>query len=247
MANDTLLLYETFHEYRKLCQRRQIPILKAAAGMELLHPDRPEQRRLEALGTFLALAAAAAIACWVVFRRRLFRLRRMDLVALGVAVVLLGLLAVLRAGQTQPAASLGVLAPLEPRSGPGALESNSVVLRLGYQSFAALLPSDLQASDQAELLRRVPPDRLRAEVLVIPDGARSGALHEPFITAVAPKEAVGVLFRDRYDRGKLDAVLDVYRKSGAEVYATEDDGAVVFETDGVGAVRVKAFHRPAPP
>jgi ComEC/Rec2-related protein len=242
----TMALYEDYGTYREICARRGIPIVRAAAGMELLHPGRPEEQRLAALAAFLAVAVLAALGCWIVFRRKLFLLRATDLVVIGLLVVLLGLLAVVRAGQSEPGASLRVLAPLEAKPGPGALESNSLVLRLDGQGFSALLPSDLQAAGQEALLHSVPPEALRAQVLVIPDRTRPEALHEPFVAAVAPRTAIGVVQRDRFNRQATGHVLDAYRKSGAQVYATDVDGAVVLETDRSGTTSVHAFHSSAP-
>jgi ComEC/Rec2-related protein len=245
-SNDIRLIYETYRDYRKLCARKRIPILRATPGMELLHPGRPEEQRFRALAAFLLLALGAAAASWIGFRRKLFLLRGYHLAGIGLLIGALGLLAVVRAGQSQPGASLSVLAPLEPASGPGALESGSIVLRLEYKDLSALLPSDLQEADQRALLRRLPPELLRARVLLIPDGAQPEAFHEPFLAAVAPREAIGVLHRDRRSREPLGRVLDAYRSGGVRVYATDVHGAVVLRTDSSGVSSVETFHTPEP-
>jgi hypothetical protein len=233
LADSTHRLYETYADYRAVCARRGIPILKASPGMELLHPTRPQEQRYWLLWIYLTLAVLAALASWILLRRKLLRLRTFDLVALGVLLVLLGLLAVLTARGKQQQASLQVLAPLEQRSGPGALESSSVVLRLDYQSFSALLPSDLQAVDQQALLERLPPELLQADVLLIPDGGWPEALHEPFLQTVRPRIAVNVSHQERrHDLRKVQDVLDVYRKTVPAVYPTQDCGAVLLESDG---------------
>jgi competence protein ComEC len=126
---------------------------------------------------------------------------------------------------------LDVLAPCpatEPDRGPN---DNSIVLRIAYGTRAVLFMGDAERDEEADLLR-LPPERLRADVLKVGHhGSRTSSSPE-LLRAVAPSEAViSVGARNRFGHPHRPT-LDALAAAGARVWRTDRDGAVVVRTDG---------------
>lgn len=128
---------------------------------------------------------------------------------------------------------------LHPSAGSyaiGGLKSNdrSCVLKITSAYGTALLTGDIEARSELELLGRA-PEKLRADVLVVPhQGSRTSSTEE-FIAAVRPHWAVfPVGYRNRFGHPK-EEVVERYRASGAQLLRTDSAGAVLvrIETEGV--------------
>ena len=123
------------------------------------------------------------------------------------------------------------ITPLPPAAAPATRRNDTaLVLRveMGHASF--LLASDIEAPRERELVASEP--RLHATVLkVAHHGSRSSTGGE-FLSAVGPRlAAISVGARNAY--GHPDAgVLARLAGAGAEIYRTDRDGALIFETDG---------------
>jgi len=109
------------------------------------------------------------------------------------------------------------------------LKSNelSCVLRVRSASgqHSALLMGDLEAGQEAELLRRHRPQDLRAELLLVPHHGSKTSSTPELLAAVAPRWAVVQSgYRNRFGHPALP-VLARYQAAGIEVFNSPDCGA----------------------
>jgi competence protein ComEC len=134
-----------------------------------------------------------------------------------------------------------LLTVLGPAPGPPlAANDESLVLRLDWRGVSLLLPGDLGARGEALLLERGGPLRTLA-LKVAHHGSRSSS-GAPFLEAARPRIAViSVGARNPFRHPSPEAVARL-EASGARVYRTDRDGAVILETDGT-VVRVTAWAR----
>ena len=133
---------------------------------------------------------------------------------------------------------------LHPTAGSYAidgLKSNdrSCVLRIATARGAVLLTGDIEARSEQELLGSA-PEKLRAEVLVVPHHGSRTSSTEDFIAAVQPRWAIfPVGYRNRFGHPK-EEVVERYRASGAQMLRTDSAGAVLVRIDGEG-IGVQAY------
>lgn len=109
----------------------------------------------------------------------------------------------------------------------------SCVLRVTAGGRRMLLTSDIEAADEAALLRRNPDD-LGADVMLVPHHGSKTSSTETFLTAVGADEViVPVGYRSRFGHPKPEVVAR-YAASGARIWRTDRDGAVriVLGPDG---------------
>ena len=114
----------------------------------------------------------------------------------------------------------------------------SVVLRVGYGRFSALLMGDADARVEARLLDQGPVTALK----VGHHGSRTSTSEE-FVRALSPGYAlIPVGARNRY--GHPDpAVLARLARAGASVYRTDRDGTVTLTARSDGSVTVEGSRR----
>ena len=137
----------------------------------------------------------------------------------------------IRAGQSADMAGVrvSVLNPW-PNSETQSVNDNSVVLKLEFDRFTALLTGDLEASGESRLLERWPG--LRCQLLkVAHHGSRSGT-GDRFLAAAKPSWAVISSGRRNPFGHPSRSVLMRLLAHGALPLLTVDHGAVFFETDG---------------
>ncbi len=103
----------------------------------------------------------------------------------------------------------------------------SCVLRLTTVSGSLLLPADIEARDEDELLERHRSE-LKSDVLLVPHhGSRTSSTAE-FVTAVSSRIAVfPVGYHNRFGHPK-DDVVERYRAAGEQLLRTDRDGAISF-------------------
>ncbi|TSA16167.1 MAG: DNA internalization-related competence protein ComEC/Rec2, partial [Betaproteobacteria bacterium] len=109
----------------------------------------------------------------------------------------------------------------------------SCVLRIETTKGTVLLTGDMEARSEEELLARA-PDKLRADVLLVPHhGSRTSSTQE-FIDAAQPRWAVFTVgYRSRFGHPKED-VVERYRASSAQLLRTDSAGAVLVRIDADG-------------
>jgi competence protein ComEC len=125
--------------------------------------------------------------------------------------------------------SVQVLSPAEGKTDRTTNE-NSVVLRLSYGDFAALLTGDLEKKGETELVAG--PYRLQSPLLkVAHHGSRSATL-DPFLERVSPRWAVISVGRNNPFGHPSPEVMFRLLRHRARPLSTLDQGAITFETDG---------------
>ncbi|MBS1138742.1 MAG: ComEC/Rec2-related protein:DNA internalization-related competence protein ComEC/Rec2 [Proteobacteria bacterium] len=109
----------------------------------------------------------------------------------------------------------------------GDMKSNhlSCVLRVEAGGRRMLLTSDIEAPDEAELLKRY-PDTLQADVLLMPHHGSKTSSTPAFLQAVGASEAViPVGYRSRFGHPKAEVVAR-HEAIGSRIWRTDRDGAV---------------------
>ena len=117
-------------------------------------------------------------------------------------------------------------------SGPAKSNSNevSVVLRLSLGEFSMLLTGDIEAKGEAATVRR--PSMLKSTVLKSPHHGSRSSSGSAFLNAVDP-EAVAVSAGMYNNFGHPSPeVIERYRRQGAEVFRTDEGGAVLIRSNG---------------
>jgi len=109
----------------------------------------------------------------------------------------------------------------------------SCVLRITAAHGTVLLTGDIELHSEQELLARA-PEKLRADVLVVPHHSSRTSSTPEFIAAVQPRWAVlPVGYRNRFGHPRKEVVAR-YRASGARMLRTDRAGAVLARIDASG-------------
>ena len=116
------------------------------------------------------------------------------------------------------------------RGTQGSENDRSLVLRLDWRGISLLLTGDLGAAGEAVLLARSLP--LRATILKVGHHGSRYSSSEPFLDAIRPALAVVSVGPRNPFRHPAPETLRRLQATGARVYRTDRDGAVVIETDG---------------
>lgn len=129
-----------------------------------------------------------------------------------------------------------VLHPLPSQSQRAEIASNarSCVLHVATARHRLLLTGDIGVAEERALIDRLPPEVLRADVMVVPhhgSGTSSGAA---WLEAVRPQAAVFQLgYANRYRHPRAD-VWERYGRAGIARYRTDETGAVTMATAPAG-------------
>lgn len=127
-------------------------------------------------------------------------------------------------------ATIEVLHPCPTADPDRSANDNSLVLRIAYGRRAVLLVGDAEHEAEAALLLH--PERLRADLLKVGHHGSRTSSSAPFLAAVKPSVATlscGV--RNRFGHPHLNAVTSL-RRTGAQLFRTDVDGAIRWTTDG---------------
>ncbi|MBW3623714.1 MAG: ComEC/Rec2 family competence protein [Armatimonadetes bacterium] len=122
------------------------------------------------------------------------------------------------------------MAPAPPRFTGTRSDTNnhSVVLRLRYRGFKALLTGDIEAEAEARLL----PALGRVDLLKVAHHGSRFSTSEAFVERVRPRAAIiGVGLRNNFGHPNPEVVRRL-EQNGARVFRTDLHGAVTVETDG---------------
>jgi len=100
---------------------------------------------------------------------------------------------------------------------------NSVVMRLRYGRFCALLTGDIEASAEAEMVRSsvLTP----CDVLKVAHHGSDSSTTRPFLDAVRPRFGLVSVGAD-------DKVLERLRNAGVRVWRTDENGTIHVTSDG---------------
>lgn len=135
------------------------------------------------------------------------------------------------------------------------LSSNarSCVLRVATAHRSMLLTGDIGVREERGLVAAVPPEQLRADVLLVPHHGSGTSSSAAFLRAVRPQAAVFQLgFANPYRHPRED-VWQRYGREDVARYRTDETGAVSIVTDGPRLTispyrqQVRRYWRDAPP
>lgn len=114
---------------------------------------------------------------------------------------------------------------LTPAEGEKAAGNNGLVLRLVNRGKGlALLPGDAEAGSLRRMLRRLPPEALRADVLVLPHHGSAGSFLPELYDAARPRVAVVSAGADNAYRLPAATVRDELARRGIPLHVTAKDG-----------------------
>jgi len=110
--------------------------------------------------------------------------------------------------------------------------NRSLVLKLEYRNQALLLPADIEAPAETELLNRQAP--LASGILQAPHHGSRTSSRPAFIAAVAPRWAVFSARASSRFPIPHPEVLERYRERGIRILRTDQEGAVRFRLGNDG-------------
>jgi competence protein ComEC len=124
---------------------------------------------------------------------------------------------------------VGILNP-EGKRPARSLNDGSVVLRLQYGRFSALLAGDLEGTGEAEVLSG--NRELSSQLLKVAHHGSRNATFDRFLERVRPRWAViSVGRKNPFQNPSRETLLRLLRH-GARILLTMEQGAIFFETDG---------------
>lgn len=110
------------------------------------------------------------------------------------------------------------------------MNNYSVVLRLIYGQNAFLFTGDAEDVSENELLAST--SSLKADVLKIGHHGSNSSTSQEFLTRVSPKYAVISVGKDNTYGHPTPSTLERLKKSGVEVYRTDELGTIIAESNG---------------
>ena len=119
------------------------------------------------------------------------------------------------------------------------------VLRIAVGEHVLLLPADIEAKSERELLTR-DAAALRAEILIVPHhGSRTSSSVE-FVDAVQPRVAVFTVgYRNRFKHPRPE-VVERYRALNARLMQSDEDGAIEISVPTRGPIDIVAYRKQNP-
>lgn len=111
------------------------------------------------------------------------------------------------------------------------INESSVVFKLVYGATSILFTGDAEKESE-EHLTRIYGDFLQSDVLKAGHHGSSTSSNELFVSAVQPKEVVLSVAKFNKFRHPSSRVIERFRSSGAFLHRTDEEGGIVFETDG---------------
>lgn len=130
------------------------------------------------------------------------------------------------------AARIEFLPKLKIRSTDAEADSNnnSIVLKIRYDEIELLFTGDIEASAEQMLVKL--GAGLKADILKVPHHGSNTSSTVEFIEAVEPKYAIFSVGVRNWFGFPSPVVTERYRKLGAEIYRTDESGAITFYSDG---------------
>ena len=105
-----------------------------------------------------------------------------------------------------------------------------MVLRLEFGKIRLLFAGDIDKRDEKILQEK--NDDLRSAILKVPRHGSATSSTQEFVASVQPKLAVFTAGARNAGGLPREQVVARYQEVGAEILRTDQDGAVVIETDG---------------
>jgi competence protein ComEC len=115
---------------------------------------------------------------------------------------------------------------------------DSVVIELLWRDVSIVLTGDIGREVEQAILPQFVPSTLR--VIKVPHHGSLSSSGEAFVRALSPRVAVASAGRSNTFGHPAPAVLRRYQDVGADVFRTDQDGAVTVDTDGT-SLEVRTF------
>ena len=116
---------------------------------------------------------------------------------------------------------------------------DSLVLELRWRDVSVVLTGDIGKAVEQDVVSAIRPARLR--IVKVPHHGSLTSSTVPFVAALYPQIAIASAGRANHFGHPVPEVLEKYRAAGAEVFRTDQDGAVTMTTDG-NSVDVRTFN-----
>ena len=113
------------------------------------------------------------------------------------------------------------------------INNNSLVLKVALGSVSFLLPGDIMAAAERELVAGL-KGPLASSVLLAPHHGSRHSSSDSFVAAVQPEAVIFSIGRGNRFRFPHPTVLKKYRQKGSRIFRTDCDGAILITTDGRG-------------
>jgi competence protein ComEC len=141
-------------------------------------------------------------------------------------------------------AQVAVVWPPEPGGIPLTTNNDSLVLSLQDGKTRFLLPGDVEAKAEKELISS--GENVSADFLKVPHHGSKSSSTEPFLESVSPRVAVISVGEGNPFGHPNDSVVDRYEEKHVRVLRTDQDGAVTATTDG-NNLTVKSYRESRAP
>lgn len=107
---------------------------------------------------------------------------------------------------------------------------SSLVLKITYGNVSFLFPGDISSEIEKKLVHS--GVNLKSDVLLIPHHGSNQSSCPEFIHAVSCRYAVASAGKSNVFQHPHPDVIEKYKKAGAEIFSTDQHGAIMFTTDG---------------
>jgi len=115
---------------------------------------------------------------------------------------------------------------------------DSLVLELRWRGVSVVLTGDIGRAVERDISSGIPPARIR--VIKIPHHGSLTSSTPAFLAALHPNVAIASAGRANHFGHPVPEVLQRYRSIGAQIFRTDQDGAVTVTTDGI-SLDVRTF------
>lgn len=112
------------------------------------------------------------------------------------------------------------------------LNNYSVALRIAYGSRAFIFTGDAEALSEKEMLEKLPPSMLKADVLKIGHHGSTSSSSVMFLETVAPEIALISVGKDNSYNHPHEETIAKLNKAHAKVYRTDTSGIIAVFSDG---------------
>lgn len=124
--------------------------------------------------------------------------------------------------------------------------ARSCVLRVTGPAGVLLLPGDVEAPQERQLLTRLAPDDIAADVLIAPHHGSTTSSTVPFVAAVHPRIVVfQVGYRNRFGHPRA-VVVQRYRQTCSTLLRTDSQGEIGISMAPGRAPEIRSLRRDAP-
>ncbi len=137
-------------------------------------------------------------------------------------------------------AKVAVVWPPEPGGVSLTTNNDSLVLALQDGAMRFLLPGDVEARAEKELISS--GENVSADFLKVPHHGSKSSSTEPFVEEVAPRFAAISVGEGNPFGHPNDSVVARYEELHTKIFRTDRDGAITAETDG-RSLTVKSFRK----